>query len=246
MRPDRVLTITRRDLGEIRKNKMILLPMLFMPIIFAVVVPFSSIMGLSEATGADLAMLLYVLEAGMIPMFMALPAAIPSIIASYSFVGEKTEKTLEPLLATPTTDSELLLGKILSSFIPGILMTIIGFVLFVAITDVFTYDILGYLLLPNLAWILAVFVLAPLIALITITFTIILSSRMNDIREVQQVSVVIMLPFIFLFIGGVSGFVLFDILMLFAAIGILIAANILLFQLARNLFRREAILTKWK
>src|SRR5690349_9268946 len=34
-------------------------------------------------------------------MFLLMPMIIPSIIAAYSIVGEKTNHTLEPLLATP-------------------------------------------------------------------------------------------------------------------------------------------------
>lgn len=43
-------------------------------------------------------------------MFMILPVTIPVTIAAYSIVGEKTTRSLEPLLATPITTTELLLG----------------------------------------------------------------------------------------------------------------------------------------
>jgi hypothetical protein len=45
-------------------------------------------------------------------IFIIVPATLPTIIASYSIVGEKNNRSLEPLLATPTTDGELLAGKI--------------------------------------------------------------------------------------------------------------------------------------
>src|SRR5262245_54123271 len=51
-------------------------------------------------------------------MFLLMPMILPSIIASYSIVGEKTNRTLEPLLATPVQTWELLAGKILASLIP--------------------------------------------------------------------------------------------------------------------------------
>ena len=40
--------------------------------------------------------------------FIIYPVVLPTVMASYSFVGEKLNRSLEPLLATPTTDSELL------------------------------------------------------------------------------------------------------------------------------------------
>lgn len=45
----------------------------------------------------------------------------------------KLEKSLEPLLATPTTDDELLLGKSLATFLPTLGVTYIGTAIFVTI-----------------------------------------------------------------------------------------------------------------
>ena len=43
--------------------------------------------------------------------YLMIPALLPVIIASHSIIGEKQIKSLEPLLATPITTSELLIGK---------------------------------------------------------------------------------------------------------------------------------------
>jgi ABC-type Na+ transport system ATPase subunit NatA len=49
--------------------------------------------------------------------FFAIGASlIPTLLASYSLVGEKVEKSLEPLLAAPIRDSGLLLGKGIGAF----------------------------------------------------------------------------------------------------------------------------------
>src|SRR5688572_9357546 len=57
-------------------------------------------------------------------MFMLLlPVMIPSLVASYSIVGEKTSQTLEPLLATPIRTWELLFAKMLTAFLPTIVLT---------------------------------------------------------------------------------------------------------------------------
>jgi ABC-2 type transport system permease protein len=246
MNINRLLAITRKDFKEIKRNKMILYSMIVMPIIFAVIVPMSSVMGLAEAAGEDYEMLLIMITSGFIPLFILLPAAIPSVIASYSFVGEKTEKTLEPLLATPITDKELLLGKILASFIPGVLLTIVAFVILTVITDIITYPHLGYLLLPNITWLLAILVLAPLVALASITITIILSSRMSDPRAVQQLSVIIILPFMAIFFGVIAQLIVLDVSLLTLIIVIVAIADRVLFSMASKLFKREAILTSWK
>ena len=48
-------------------------------------------------------------------LFMLMPLIIPVSIAAYSIVGEKTTRSLEPLLATPVTTAELLVGKSLAA-----------------------------------------------------------------------------------------------------------------------------------
>jgi ABC-2 type transport system permease protein len=56
-------------------------------------------------------------------------------LASYSLVGEKVEKSLEPLLATPTSDDEILMGKTLAAFVPTIAATFLGATAFMALVD---------------------------------------------------------------------------------------------------------------
>ena len=56
-------------------------------------------------------------------LFMMMPLIIPITIAAYSIVGEKTTRSLEPLLATPITTAELLIGKGLAAAIPAIAAT---------------------------------------------------------------------------------------------------------------------------
>ena len=71
--------------------------------------------------------------------FVLIPVVLPSIMGSYSIVGEKIEKSLEPLLATPTTDGELLFGKSLATFLPTIGVTYIGAAIFITIMDIWSY-----------------------------------------------------------------------------------------------------------
>ena len=56
-------------------------------------------------------------------LFLLLPIVIPGVLAAYSIVGEKTNRTLEPLLATPVRVSELLLAKSLAALVPAVAVT---------------------------------------------------------------------------------------------------------------------------
>jgi len=71
--------------------------------------------------------------------FVLIAAFLPTAIAAYSIVGEKIEKSLEPLLATPTTDGELLLGKSIAGFIPSVAAIYIGSVIFMTLMDALTH-----------------------------------------------------------------------------------------------------------
>jgi ABC-2 type transport system permease protein len=65
---------------------------------------------------------------------------LPVGIASYSLIGEKVQKSLEPLLATPTTDEEILAGKSIAAFIPAILSNYLGAVIFMLLINKFTFS----------------------------------------------------------------------------------------------------------
>jgi ABC-2 type transport system permease protein len=173
-------------------------------------------------------------------------ALLPATIASYSLVGEKVQKSLEPLLATPTTDEEILAGKSLAAFVPAMASTFIGASVFMALVDIFTGKVLGRITYPNWDIAIIVLLLAPLACILSIGFNVLVSSRSNDVRASQQVGVLIMLPF-----GAVYLLSEFRVLSLTTE-GLLIMAvvlaivDVVMFWLVKATFQREEILTRWK
>ena len=178
--------------------------------------------------------------------FVIIPVILPAIMGSYSIVGEKIEKSLEPLLATPTTDGELLLGKSLATFLPTIGVTYIGTAIFVTIMDVWSYIKLGLFLLPNTDFAVILGVLAPLACVLSVEANVIISSRVNDIRAAQQLGTYVVIPLILLLVFAIE-LTIFPIILLVLAVSAVIAVvDIALFYLAKATFQREEILTKWK
>jgi len=179
-------------------------------------------------------------------IFLLLPIFIPSVLASYSIVGEKRERTLEPVLATPIRTWELLLGKMLGALIPALAITIVSATIFgfgialLAVSD----RVREIILTPG--WILAVLIDTPFLALIGVALIVVLSSRVNDPRTAQQVSAVLVVPVLGLLFGQLAGVV---VLGPGLALGIglilaIVAAGALWF--ATRLFQREVILTRWR
>ncbi len=181
------------------------------------------------------------------PLLMAvIPAVLPAGIASYALVGEKNNRSLEPLLASPLSDRELLWGKILGILLPTLGVTAMGFTLLAIVSDALVAGPLGFLLFPNLTWAIAFLALSPLLAFMAITISVVISARSTDVRSAQEVSSLLVLPVIFLFVGSILTSALTNVWVLgVLAVGLL-ALDAVLFQIAVDLFQREAILVKWK
>jgi ABC-2 type transport system permease protein len=172
-------------------------------------------------------------------------ASLPTTIASYSIVGEKVSKSLEPLLSTPTTDGEILLGKTLAALIPTLLAMWVGAVLFQVLIDLETAGPFGYLYYPNWQMGIELLVTMPLVALLAIEAAVVISSRATDVRTAQQYAGVIFVPMIFVYVAAevVLPLNATNLLYISAAFGLFV---LVLFWVSVKAFRREDILTRWK
>jgi ABC-type Na+ efflux pump permease subunit len=263
--------VFRKDWLEIKRNWQVLLPIIILPIIFAVVFP-SIIVLISSAPAEQSSMqdfqslipnlpfdvqeMIAQMEPGQVliyimalyffaPFFLIIPIMASSVMSSDSFAGERERKTIEALLATPISDSELLMGKILVSFIPAMIITIISFVIYTAIVDIITYGIFnGMLLLPNTVWLIMILGVAPTLALCSIGLTVIISAKVKGFKEAQQISVMLLLPVLGLVFAQMSGALILGPAVLALLIGILAVVDIAVFYVGVKIFRREEILSK--
>lgn len=190
----KIKTIIRKEWAEVFKNRMVLFTVIFMPLLFTalplIILYATRNAGVSELDSelpAQFAKLcgqglsggecfqVYMTSQMMI-LFMMTPLIIPVNIAAYSVVGEKTTHSLEPLLATPITTGELVAGKNLAAAIPAVLATWIAFGLYAigALILVPSGVLLRALFDPM--WLLAVFLLGPLLAVLSVNFSIMVSS----------------------------------------------------------------------
>ncbi len=243
--------VTKKDLSVFKKNRYILYSLVALPLILGVVLPIIFVFSL-EAEAGQLTRTQLIAAAQTITdlgstYFVIIPTALASIIGSYSFVGEKVEHSLEPLLATPTTDGELLLGKSLAAFIPCMGVTYIGVTIFSILIDGWSYIALGTFLVPNTYWAIIIGVLAPLVCVLSVEANVIISSRVNDVRAAQQLGSLVVVPIVLLVVFASTGSTIISkellALIMSAVIGVL---SVALFYLSKITFQREEILTKWK
>jgi len=266
------LLIYRKDWRELRRNWQIILPMATIPFLFSVLLPtlimiiptltsaptspsedFASVManlpshirnelaGMTPQQALVYMMSLYFFA----PFFLIIPLMAASVVAADSFAGEKERKTVEALLATPLADSELLLGKILVSFIPSMAVTVISFLTYSTVVNVISSVLLGgRILLPNLVWLMLILGLSPSIAIAAIGLTVIISARVKGVREAQQISALLLIPIFVLMFGQLSGAVIVGPVLIAGLIGVFILVDAVVFHIGVRLFKREEILSR--
>jgi ABC-type Na+ efflux pump permease subunit len=178
--------------------------------------------------------------------YVILAYIIPSTLASYSILGEKIEKSLEPLLATPTTDSELLFGKTIASFLPCICVIYVSSIIFMVLIDLFTYNAIGYLFFPNWSMVFILLLAVPLSSILSIQLNVIISSRVNDVRTANQLAFLLFIPFMGVYFLIVANAISLSITTLFLISVTLFIIDAALFYLSKATFSRDEILTKWK
>ena len=95
-------------------------------------------------------------------------------------------------------------------------------------------------------WLFAIVVVGPLLAVASVSIAIMVSSRANDPRVAEQISMLVILPLLGLFFAQISGLIFInETMILWMAIGVTVL-DVGLLAFATQLFQREAILTRWK
>ncbi len=261
----RAWTIVRKEWAEIFKNRFVLFTVAFLPLLLTAIP-----LVILYATGSesDLGGLVtddlppnfgrvceglngaacaqYFLVSQFLLLFMLMPLAIPITIASYSIIGEKTRRTLEPVLATPITTVELLAGKAAAAVIPAVVVTWLAFGVFLLGSAILAVDPSVFSRLTDPLWLTAVLVVGPLLALAAVSVAVMVSSRSSDPRVAEQLSMLVILPLLALFFGQISGLILLNqrLILWMALVLSVIDAGLLAFSV--QLFERETILTRWK
>jgi ABC-type Na+ efflux pump permease subunit len=271
IRAQKVALVFSKDWLEIRRNWQVLFPLMIIPLFFAIMLPLmvigSTVSVPAHASSEGLQTLLKTLPdhvkreiSGMTgrqaimyivsvyffaPIFLVIPIMASSVIASDSFAGEKERRTIEALLATPLSDGEMLLGKMLVSFVPAVVVTVAAFLVYAAVIDHFTLELFGgALLFPNNTWLMLIFMLAPALAFTDIALTVLISTRAKGVREAQQISTLLLLPLIGIVVGQVSGAMLLDPKLVTVMATALTAVDAVMFAASIKTFGRDRMLAR--
>ena len=177
--------------------------------------------------------------------FLLMPAYIPLSVATFSIIGEKQARSLEPVLAAPIRTVELLAGKAIAALMPGVLAGWVTYAVFVALASVvYGPALLG--VVTHASWLAGVFVLGPAVGLSSVVAGVIVSARVNDPRVAQQIGGVIIVPIVGLVMVQATGTLLVGPLGYFLMALVVLVVSLVGLRIGVRLFDREAILTRWR
>lgn len=238
------LIITRREVRDSFRDWRIITPILVLTFLFPALAQFvaSQFAGFVEGFGAQ------VIGDRMIPFLLMIvgffPISISLVIALETFVGEKERRSLEPLLSTPLTNTELYIGKTLAAMLPPLISSYGGMIVY-----------LSSLVYGQLAWrpqpmlIAQIILLTTVQALVMITGAVVVSSQTTSTRAANLLASFIVIPMTLL-IQGESAIMFLapdaespnGIGSLWAIIAGMCVVVVLLLRVGNSIFNREELL----
>lgn len=166
------------------------------------------------------------------------PISISLVIALESFAGERERLSLEPLLATPLTGSEIFVGKVIASLTMPLLGAYLGIVVYLISLAV---RIQWY---PTPTLLLQVLALTTGQAVMMVSAAVVVSSQATSVRAANLLASFIIVP--------VSELIIAESLVMFwgrdTALWLIVAGlvlvSVMLWRMGLHLFNREQLLSR--
>jgi ABC-2 type transport system permease protein len=262
MRPSIIWTVLRREWIETLRNRLLVSTIVIPPVLLTVApLALAGLVGeralppdlaeqllrqrpdWSSFTTGELAGAFAVQQ--FLVFFLLMPAYVPLSIATFSIIGEKQVRSLEPVLATPIRTVELLAGKAIAALVPGVLGGWVTYAAFVALASL-VYGPALFGVVTDGSWLAGVFLLGPAVGLSSVVAGIIVSARVNDPRVAQQIGGVIIVPIIGLVLVQATGTLVVGAAGYALMAGAVLVVSLVGLRIGVRLFAREAILTRWR
>lgn len=266
MNVSRVFSIMRRELMMISREKSVVVPLLAVPVILSVILPIVVLAGRHGSnSGAgsfvsaealahmqpvvpirledsyDAFLIYVVLVILMLPLFLLIPVMISNVIAGESFVGERVRRTMEGLLYTPVTNEELAMGKILACWLPAIFLTWLCSAAYMVLVDSLGQGMFGMRVFPNGSWTVAIVVVAPLLAFLSVVLVVTVSQHVESVKASQSISMVLVLPLLLAVVGAIESGIVLGAGGLWCIAGVLLLLDIVFFCIAARFIDRARL-----
>jgi ABC-type Na+ efflux pump permease subunit len=218
----RVRTVARTELKQLIGAKDFWLPMAILGAFFFVVVPTvlllsitaigdnaavgkiaqtlevlperaqAAIKGDTDAGRAGYALAVYLFA----PVAVVVPLTISTAVGAATIVGERERGTGEFLAHSPARTTEIYLGKLIASVLPGYVTTFVGFGIYSLIVNTVVGPKVGGWFFPTTQWWLLMLGVVPPFLLLALSMVLRLSARVKSTAAAQQASGLVTLPLI--------------------------------------------------
>lgn len=234
----RVRAIVEKELRDYRRNRFVIMTMTMLPLLF-MVLPVIQLLTISASVSSTMLNN----RIGLSLLYMLLiPAFVPSALCAYSVVGERDQGTLEPVLTTPITREELLLGKASAVLVPTLAIAYVIFGVFLVLAAAIAHPVVRSSIFDT-SHLLVQLLFTPLLAAWSIWVGIAISARARDVRVAQQLSVFASFPPLAL-VALMSFNVITPTLGLALGLGAgLVAVDVLGWRAVASMFDRERLVT---
>jgi len=238
------MIITRREVRDSLRDWRIIGPIITLTFLFPFIAQFfaNQLTGFVASYGAN------IIAGRTIPFLLMIvgffPISISLVIALETFVGEKERRTLEPLLSTPLTNTELYIGKAVAAMIPPLLASYGG--MFVFLLSL-VFGTLGWR--PPGGLVAQIVLLTTVQALVMVTGAVVISSQTTSTRSANLLASFIIIPMAgMIWLESAIMFLASDaespsgISALWAIIAGMSVVVLLLLRLGNSVFNREELL----
>jgi uncharacterized membrane protein SpoIIM required for sporulation len=187
--------IARREIRDQLRDWRILTPIIILTLFFPLLMNFTAQQAVDFVGryGAP------IIGDRLIPFLLMIvgffPISISLVIALESFAGERERLSLEPLLATPLSDGELYLGKMLASVTPPLGAAYLGIIVYL-VGLFFRLD-----WRPEPVLLLQILALTTVQAFVMVSGAVVISSQTTSVRAANLLASFIIIPIAELIIG---------------------------------------------
>lgn len=231
-----ILVITRREIRDTLRDWRIVLPIVVLVTAFPFLANFAASRGMNFVNQYGAMLIIERLLPFMMLVVGFFPGSFSLVIALETFIGEKERRSLEPLLATPLTDLQLYVGKLLAATILPVTASYLGMIVYLLLLK-FSLN-----WQPSPALLLVSMALSTAESLVMVAGAVIVSSQSTSVRAANLLASFIIIPMAFLLQAEASFLLFADYTALWIIVAFLLVLNILLIRLGIRVFNREQLL----
>lgn len=233
-----VWVILRREILDTLRDWRMVVPILLLTLVFPVLMNFTAqyIQGFVQQYGAANRLIGDRLIPFLLMIVGFFPISFSLIIALETFAGEKERKSLEALLSTPLTDTQLYLGKVLGAMAPPLLASYFGMTLYV----LGVYGAVRWVAPAEL--LVLVFALTTVHAIVMVCGAVVVSSQVTSVRASNLLASFIIIPMALLIQAESMLMFWADYRPLWLVTAALVLVAAILMRMGVHLFNREELL----